>query len=79
MPRESDLTGVIMEGIQFLTNDKGERVAVQIDLRKHIETRKLQVSPGTERSANGFHSLLQRYDGKAVQVNLQGPSPRCLD
>jgi hypothetical protein len=24
-----------MEGIQFLTNDKGERVAVQIDLRKH--------------------------------------------
>ena len=32
---ERDLTGVIMEGIQFLTNDKGERVAVQIDLRKH--------------------------------------------
>ena len=32
---ESDLTGVIMEGIQFLTNDEGERVAVQIDLRKH--------------------------------------------
>ena len=28
-------TGVLMEGIQFLTNDKGERVAVQIDLRKH--------------------------------------------
>ena len=26
-----------MEGIQFLTNDKGERVAVQIDLRKHAE------------------------------------------
>lgn len=24
-----------MEGIQFLTNEKGERVAVQIDLRKH--------------------------------------------
>ena len=24
-----------MEGVQFLTNDKGERVAVQIDLRKH--------------------------------------------
>lgn len=24
-----------MKGIQFLTNDKGERVAVQIDLRKH--------------------------------------------
>ena len=24
-----------MEGIQFLTNDKGERVAGQIDLRKH--------------------------------------------
>lgn len=24
-----------MEGIQFLTNDKGERVAVQIDLRKY--------------------------------------------
>lgn len=24
-----------MEGIQFVTNDKGERVAVQIDLRKH--------------------------------------------
>ena len=24
-----------MEGIHFLTNDKGERVAVQIDLRKH--------------------------------------------
>jgi len=24
-----------MEGIQFLTNDNGERVAVQIDLRKH--------------------------------------------
>jgi len=24
-----------MEGIQFLTNDKRERVAVQIDLRKH--------------------------------------------
>jgi hypothetical protein len=24
-----------MEGIQFVTNDKGERVAVQIDLRKY--------------------------------------------
>jgi hypothetical protein len=24
-----------MEGIQFVTNEKGERVAVQIDLRKH--------------------------------------------
>ena len=24
-----------MKGIQFLTNDKGERVAEQIDLRKH--------------------------------------------
>ena len=26
-----------MEGIQFLTNDKGERVAVQIDLRKYAD------------------------------------------
>jgi hypothetical protein len=26
-----------MEGIQFVTNAKGERVAVQIDLRKHGE------------------------------------------
>ncbi len=26
-----------MEGIQFLTNEKGERVAVQIDLRKHAD------------------------------------------
>jgi hypothetical protein len=34
---ERERTGVIMEGIQFLTNDKGERVAVQIDLRKHGE------------------------------------------
>jgi hypothetical protein len=24
-----------MEGIRFVTNDKGERVAVQIDLRKY--------------------------------------------
>jgi hypothetical protein len=24
-----------MEGIQYLMNDKGERIAVQIDLRKH--------------------------------------------
>jgi len=24
-----------MEGIQFLMNDKGEKVAVQIDLRKY--------------------------------------------
>ena len=24
-----------MHGIHFLTNDKGERIAVQIDLRKH--------------------------------------------
>jgi len=24
-----------MEGIRFLTNDKGEKVAVQIDLRKY--------------------------------------------
>jgi RNase adaptor protein for sRNA GlmZ degradation len=24
-----------MEGIQYVTNDKGERVAVQIDLRKY--------------------------------------------
>ena len=24
-----------MEGIQYLTNNKGERVAVQIDLKKH--------------------------------------------
>jgi len=29
--------GVAMEGIQFLTNEKGERVAVQIDLRKHAD------------------------------------------
>jgi hypothetical protein len=29
------MAGVIMEGIQFLTNDKGERVAVQIDLSKY--------------------------------------------
>lgn len=29
--------GVTMEGIQFLTNDKGERIAVQIDLRKHAD------------------------------------------
>jgi len=35
MPREQERTGVSMQGIQFLTNDKGERVAVQIDLRKH--------------------------------------------
>jgi hypothetical protein len=27
--------GVTMEGIQYVTNDKGERVAVQIDLRKY--------------------------------------------
>ncbi len=27
-----------MEGIQFFTNEKGERVAVQIDLRKHADT-----------------------------------------
>ncbi|HXU40060.1 MAG TPA: hypothetical protein VN937_27140 [Blastocatellia bacterium] len=26
-----------MEGIQFLTNEKGERIAVQIDLRKHAD------------------------------------------
>jgi hypothetical protein len=26
-----------MEGIQFVTNDKGEKVAVQIDLRKYGE------------------------------------------
>jgi hypothetical protein len=32
---ERDLKGVTVEGIQFLTNDKGERVAVQIDLRKY--------------------------------------------
>ena len=32
---ENDLAGVIMQGIRFLTNDKGERVAVQIDLRKY--------------------------------------------
>ena len=24
-----------MEGIQYVTNEKGERIAVQIDLRKH--------------------------------------------
>ena len=27
--------GGTMEGIQFVTDDKGERVAVQIDLRKY--------------------------------------------
>ena len=26
-----------MEGIQFVTNDKGKKVAVMIDLRKHGE------------------------------------------
>ena len=26
-----------MEGIQYVTNDKGQRIAVQIDLRKHRE------------------------------------------
>ena len=35
MPRAQESTGATMQGIQFLTNDKGERVAVQIDLRKH--------------------------------------------
>jgi hypothetical protein len=35
MPREEKSTGVTMRGIQFVTNDKGEKVAVQIDLRKH--------------------------------------------
>ena len=35
MPREEESTGVTMQGIQFVTTDKGERVAVQIDLRKH--------------------------------------------
>jgi len=28
---------VTLEGIQFLTNDKGEMIAVQIDLRKHAD------------------------------------------
>lgn len=32
---ENVRTGKIMEGIQFVTNEKGERVAVQIDLRKY--------------------------------------------
>jgi ribosomal protein L20A (L18A) len=35
MPREEESTGVTMQGIHFVTNDKGEKVAVQIDLRKH--------------------------------------------
>src|SRR5258705_3292962 len=35
MPREEESTGFNMQGIQFVTNDKGEKVAVQIDLRKH--------------------------------------------
>jgi ribosomal protein L20A (L18A) len=35
MQREEETTGVTMQGIQFVTNDKGEKVAVQIDLRKH--------------------------------------------
>ena len=26
-----------MEGIQYVTNDKGEKVAVQIDLRKYAD------------------------------------------
>jgi hypothetical protein len=34
---KDEITGVNMEGIKFLTNDKGERVAVQIDLRKHAD------------------------------------------
>ena len=34
---EMRFRGVTMEGIQFLTNEKGERVAVQIDLRKHAD------------------------------------------
>jgi len=29
--------GEAMEGIQFVTNDKGERVAVLIDLARHGE------------------------------------------
>ncbi|HLG12907.1 MAG TPA: hypothetical protein VJH03_00065 [Blastocatellia bacterium] len=35
MYNASENAGVIMEGIRFLTNDKGEKVAVQIDLRKY--------------------------------------------
>ena len=31
----NNFTGAIMEGVQFLTNDRGEKIAVQIDLRKH--------------------------------------------
>jgi hypothetical protein len=30
-------TGATMEGIHFVTNDKGEKVAVQIDPRKYGE------------------------------------------
>jgi hypothetical protein len=33
-PRFDD-PGEFMEGVRFLTNEKGERVAVQIDLRRH--------------------------------------------
>jgi hypothetical protein len=29
------LSGVDMNGIHYVTNEKGERIAVQIDLRKH--------------------------------------------
>jgi hypothetical protein len=31
------LIGVAMEGIQFVTNDRGQKVAVMIDLRKYGE------------------------------------------
>jgi hypothetical protein len=33
--RANNFSGAIMEGIQFVTDDKGEKVAVQIDLRKY--------------------------------------------
>jgi hypothetical protein len=31
------VTGGIMEGIQYVTNDKGKKVAVMIDLKKYGE------------------------------------------
>jgi hypothetical protein len=56
-----------MEGIQFLTNDKGERVAVQIDLRKHAAV-----------SEDFYDSLIARKRSREPRESLNSVKERLV-
>ena len=56
-----------MEGVQFLINDKGERVAVQIDLRKHADV-----------SEDVYDSVIARKRSREPRESLNSVKKRLI-